>query len=345
MLLKMIGIMSTVSILISFQFSFVVAHWDAAYFRHRDDPFKVYNNWMKDIRDDTLLSKLALPGTHDSGTFTSHSNIVKTQTINFAEQLNYGIRFFDIRIRHTRNKFALHHDRVYLGQMFGDFLGNVSQFLRQNPSETILFRLKEDHKPDEHNTRSLKETLKHYLANPMYNSEYWHTSDIYKSPDLKMGDVRGKYIIISDNYEFHDSGIAYWHFKKQDEYSVRTNWDLYKKWEAVRNHLDLARNGYDSQFYINYLSASGGSFPYFVASGHLLPRTSSPRLSTGLISFAFKHWYPDFPRQNGMILFEGTNTLTRDYLRDHPRPKRSAGIIVADFPGTDLIATIIKENF
>lgn len=337
----MIKILLTIPLFISLQFSFVVAHWDAAYFRHRTDDFKVYNNWMKEIRDDTPLSELAIPGTHDSSTFSSHSNIVKTQAITFSEQLNYGIRFFDIRIRHTGDSFALHHDRFYLGQMFGDFLGNVSQFLEENRSETVLFRLKEDHKPNENNSRRLKDTLKHYLANPMYKSAYLQTTD----PRLTMGDARGRYIIISDNYEFHDHGIPYWFFKKQDQYTIKTIWELYTKWEAVRKHLDEARNGHKSQFYINYLSASGGVLPFFVASGHVLPRTSSPRLSTGLVTFGFGHWYPDFPRANGMILFEGTNILTRDYLRDHPQRQRSAGVIVADFPGTDLIATIIKENF
>lgn len=341
---KVIKKLSVVPLLISFHFSFVIAHWDAAYFSNRKDGFKIYNDWMKKIPDDALLSELALPGTHDSCTFTAWTDIVRTQSITFSEQLEFGIRFFDIRIRHTSNKFALHHDRVFMGLMFGDFLSNVTHFLHENPSETVLFRLKEDHKPDTTNTRSMGQTLEEYLDR--YGSTYLRTT----STGIKLGDARGKYIIISDNYEFHYFGIPYSNFQKQDVYSVRTIWDLYKKWEAVREHLDNARNGYKSQFFINYLSASGGALPYFIASGHITSGTSSLRLFTGLITPKFKSYYPDFPRIGcGLgicsIVFEGTNTLTRDYLRDHPLRKRSAGVIMADFPGTDLISTIINENF
>lgn len=339
--------LSKVTLLISFRFLIVLAHWDGAYFRNADDGFQVYNNWMERIRDDALLTELALPGTHDSGTFTSSIPIVnafvKTQVLTFSEQLEYGIRFFDIRMRHTENQFELYHGSWSLGIMFSDFLDAVTKFLREHPSEVVLFRLKEDHSPG-NNTRSMHETLEEYLNT--YKSA--HLQQTYTR--IRLGEARGKFLIISDNYEFHDYGIAYNHFRKQDMYTVMTNWDLYKKWEAIRAHLDTARNGDKSTFYINYLSASGGVLPYFVASGHITSGTSAPRLATGLATPFFKSYYPDFPRLHCVkgvciIAFEGTNTLTRDYLKNNPQRRRSAGVIVADFPGTDLILTIINENF
>lgn len=332
-----------VQLLITFRFLTVLAHWDGAYFRNADDGFKLYNNWMERIRDDALLSELALPGTHDSSTFTSILPFAKTQVLSFSEQLNYGIRFFDIRMRHSKNKFTLCHGSINLGLMFSDFLDEVTKFLREHPSEVVLFRLKEDQDPG-NNTRSMGETLREYLHT--YKSAYLRKT--YTHIPLK--EARGKFLIISDNYEFHSNGLAYHHFHKQDVYTLITNWDLYHKWEKIREHLDRARNGDKSTFYINYLSASGGSFPYFVASGHIFSGTSSPRLATGLPTPLFKNFYPDFPRLNCvksicMIHFEGTNTLARDYLLKNPQRKRSAGVIMADFPGTDLIKTIINENF
>lgn len=343
MLSKTIKMLLTDLLLISIYFSFVVAHSDPAYFRNADDGFATYNNWMKGIGDSTPLSQLALPGTHDSSTFKSGSDIVKTQTISFSEQLNYGIRFFDIRVRHTSDRFALHHGIVFLDVMFGDFLGSVTDFLRQNPSETVLFRLKEEQDPDNNNSRSLGQTLKYYLDT--YGSYL-----LTQSTGVTLREARGKYIVISDNSQFDPYGISYSNFAKQDEYNLKTNWDLYKKWEAVKAQLYTTRNGNLWQFYINYLSGSGGSFPYFVASGHVDPGTSASRLSTGLTTPGWKDSYPDFPRVNCFIgictiAFEGTNILTRDYLKAYPGRKRNCGVVIGDFFGTDLIKTILSENF
>lgn len=343
MLSKTVKMLLTDLLLISIYFSFVVAHKDPAYFRNADDGFDTYNNWMKGIRDSAPLTELALPGTHDSATFKSKSDIVKTQTISFSEQLNYGIRFFDIRVRHTSDRFALHHGVVFLDVMFGDFLDSVTDFLRRNPSETVLFRLKEEQDPDNNNSRSLGQTLKYYLDT---YGKYLLT----QSTGVTLREARGKYIVISDNSQFDRYGISYTHFAKQDDYNLKTNWDLYKKWEAVKAQLYTTRNGNLWQFYINYLSGSGGSFPYFVASGHVDPGTSASRLSTGLTTPGWKDSYPDFPRVNCLgsictIAFEGTNILTRDYLKAYPGRKRNCGVVIGDFFGTDLIKTILRENF
>lgn len=332
-----------IQFLISFQFLIALAHWDGAYFSNADDGFKVYNNWMQQIPNNRLLTELALPGTHDSSTFTSNIPFIRTQVITFAEQLKYGIRFFDIRIRHSKNIFSLVHSIRNLGLKFSDFLDDVTQFLRDNPSEVVLFRLKEDKKPG-NNTRSMYDTLQAYLHT--YKAGHlWETSS-----GGTLGNARGKFLIISDNMEFHSFGVQYNRFHKQDMYSINTIWDQYDKWVAIRNHLDEARNGNVYQFYINYLSASGGVLPYFVASGHVAAATSAPRLPTGLTTPLFKSYYPDFPRVGCVfgictIAFEGTNTLAKNYLLKHPKQKRSVGVVAADFPGTELIKTIIDDNF
>lgn len=311
-------LIAVVPILISFCFSFVATHYDAAYYGEPGDgEFKDYSDWMKKLDGDTLLSELALPGTHDSAAFTERAQAwyafarVQTQARTFVEQMRDGIRFFDIRIRHTGNKFALHHADFYLEIMFGDFLNAVCNFLESNPSETILFRLKEDHKPDENNSRKLQETLEtEYLNRGEYQRKYVNTNDLPWGP-VKLKHVRGKFVIASNMLEFNSFGISYGDdFDKQDDYS-----SLDGKFEKIRAQIEKARKGDPEQFFINYLSvgAAWDQRPYKAASG------------------------PD-----------GMNTLTRNYLRDHPRQfsnQRSVGIIMADFPGTDLIKYIINDNF
>lgn len=152
---------------------------------------------------------------------------------------------------------------------------------------------------------------------------------------------------------------------------IGTNWDLHWKWMTVKEHLDKAINGYSDTFYINHLSASGGSFPYFVASGRISAGTSSSRLATGLTTPGWKNTYPYFPRVNFFIgictiAFEGTNILARNETRKinaiiklsniinsvpvnisvnkKETVKIMVGIIMADFPGESLIQEIIKNN-
>jgi 1-phosphatidylinositol phosphodiesterase len=322
---------------------------------------------MADIRDDVLLSEMALPGTHDSGTYDKHIESVITQTLNFNQQLDYGIRVFDIRIRHIGNSFALHHGPVFLNVMFKDFLDAANDFLDKNPSETILFRLKEEHDP-ENNTRSLKDTLEYYLSS--YGHHYLQTTN----KDITLGEARGKFIILSNNANFNDYGLNYTTFNIQDNYNLKTNWDLHDvKWSSIKSQISRAIGGDKKTFYINYLSGSGGSLPYFVASGHSSPGTGAPRLSTGLTTPGWKNSYPDFPRVSCFIgfctiAFEGTNILTRDRLSSYnillyllwslggtaeindpilslAGIKRTAGIIMADFPGESLISNIIDNNY
>lgn len=321
------------------------AYWDSAYYRKATDGFTDKSKWMNTIRDDVLLSEIAIPGTHDSAAYKGFVDSVATQTLNFDQQLKYGIRMFDIRIRHTSDRFALHHGVVFLDVMFGDFLNSADKFLSTNPSETVIFRLKEEMRPNNNNTRSMIDTLKHYIS--LHKDKYINL----KSLNTKLKEVRGKFIILGDGEDFRDYGVPYWSANIQDEYRLKTNWDLYSKWEHVKRQLDIASYGSPNTTYINYLSGSGGSFPYFVASGHSSPGTKAPRLSTGLTTPGWKHSYPDFPRINCFIgictiAFEGINILTRDKIKQYNNQgiNRTVGIIISDFPGESLIKSIIDNN-
>jgi 1-phosphatidylinositol phosphodiesterase len=204
--------------------------------------------------------------------------------------------------------------------------------------------LKEDDSPAE-NTRNMLETLDAYLNG---RSRFLQTNN----RDITLDQARGRFIIMSDNGAFDPRGISYGSSNIQDAYSLGTNWDLYSKWEKVRDHLHRAKDGDSNTFYINYLSGSGGSFPYFVASGHSDPGTSASRLSTGRTTPGWKNSYPDFPRTGCFIgictiSFEGTNILARDRIKNFNKSKqpRTVGIIVADFPGDDLIQEIVNNNW
>lgn len=321
------------------------AHFDPSYFRDANDGFNERKQWMATIPGHVRLNQMAIPGTHDSAANGGLENdILFTQCLDFDQQLRSGIRFFDIRIRHYYDSFPLHHAAFFLNKHFDNFLNSVHQFLIDNPTETVLFRLKQEHN-NEDNTRSMRETLENYLKN---YSTFLKTTDA----SITLNQARGKFIILSENSEFDKHGISYGNCDIQDDYHLTTNWDLYDKWEKVKSHLTKAKNGNSNKFYINYLSGSGGSFPYFVASGHSDPGSHSPRLVTGQTTPGWSHSFPDFPRVHCFIgictiAFEGTNVLARDMIKElnNNRQTRTVGIVAADFPGDNLIHEIIRNNW
>ncbi|EEM68354.1 MULTISPECIES: phosphatidylinositol-specific phospholipase C domain-containing protein [Bacillus cereus group] len=298
-------------------------------------------NWMADIPDDTMFSDLSIPGTHNTMALYG-GDVTQCQTMSLNTQLYAGVRYLDIRCRHIENVFAIHHGPVYQNAMFGDVCIIVRDFLRKNPSETVFMRIKEEHTP-ENNTRSFSETFADYKS--QYSELFWNWS----SDNPKLSGIRGK-VVVLQNFSGDRFGISYNTLNIQDQYSLNTNWDLYDKWLFVKDHLYAADASYKNgrkQAYLNYLSGSGGSFPYFVASGHSSPGTNASRLSTGLTTPAFASWYPDFPRVNCFIgictiAFEGTNILTSNWIEGSDF--KYVGIIAADFPGGGLIDNIIYLN-
>jgi 1-phosphatidylinositol phosphodiesterase len=328
------------------------AHWDDAYFHDYHD-LPSQSRWMAMLDDKTPLNRITMPGTH--GSAARHGGwITENQTLTIPQQLNAGIRYLDLRVRHINDKFALHHGDVYQYQMFGDALNAVVAFLRANPTETVLVRLKDEEHTDHGNTRPFVETLDSYY--PQFGAYF--AKDVRL--DQPLGSLRGKAVLLRKYSEWNydrparDSYFGPIDYKQgfveQDEFQLDTNWSLYAKWEKVKAHIDVANEvgrGDTPVPFVNFLSGSGGAFPYFVASGHSDPRTDAPGLVTGKVTPFFNDW-PDFPRGAcfiGMctIYFEGTNTLTKNYLRTN-ESIRYAGIIVADFPGAGLIQAIIDVN-
>ena len=330
-------------------------HLDGAYSHDPNDPFTDRSQWMKTIRDDVQLSEMALPGTHDSATFQVtwlpiFKDVVETQTLGFDKQLEYGIRVFDLRLRRTGDALAMHHGPVFLDKMLGPALEAIQRFLLDNPSETVLVRFRDEYEEDSNVKLSLEQVFANYMQ--VYKAIYLNAQD----PKITLGQARGKFLVLSGDGRLDKFGLRYKDediFDIQDDYPMSTNWALHDKYIKIKQQLHKAAAGSRDVFYVNYLSASHRSFPYFVASGHVSPGTDAARLWTGLVAFGHSDLYPKFPRTGctlGMCLisFEGTNVLTRDDLQalnEQSTQVRTVGIVMADFPGDSLIESIVRNNY
>ena len=94
-------------------------------------------NWMKDIPDETKLSEMTIPGTHDSLSLFGIC-CARTQTWTLVEQMKAGIRYFDVRLRRINDTLRAYHAFVDQKEMFDSILVYAFNFLEQNPTETII---------------------------------------------------------------------------------------------------------------------------------------------------------------------------------------------------------------
>ncbi|WP_392367270.1 hypothetical protein, partial [Streptococcus suis] len=105
-----------------------------------------------------------------------------------------------------------------------------------------------------------------------YKESFWDREKSETPYNPKLSEFRGKILILSDVYSIYQ-GINYREVIKQDEYHLGSNWDLYRKWESVKSQIEKSDKEYPDKIMMNYLSGSGGAYPYFVASGHVNPDT------------------------------------------------------------------------
>jgi len=207
----------------------------------------------------------------------------------------------DIRCRHIDNKFAIHHGMIFQHVWFNEVLQVLKNFLEVNPSEFILMRVKEEYEAS-NNSRSFEATFESYWED--YKSVIW--SPTTQKPRVK--DIRGKIVVLDNFSSTNTYGLNYGShqlFEIQDNFHFTTNWDLYNKWVKVRNMVvkaDGSRYAGSQKIYINFLSGSFGSFPFFVASGHSTSGTGSKRLATGFVDPIEKNKYLQTKKQKYLLV-------------------------------------------
>ena len=164
-------------------------------------------NWMQEIEDNRLVCKMSIPGTHDTAADTG-DKWTQTQKKSIKEQLNSGIRFFDIRLVHDKGVLKLCHNFVVFNKtLTEDVLRTTADFLRDHPSETVIMTLKRDHDYDNDGAMKYKQALTRALeANPKLTA---YMAGNFRG-NFTMKDLRGKMLLISRERWFSTkSGYVY----------------------------------------------------------------------------------------------------------------------------------------
>ncbi|MBR8396858.1 phosphatidylinositol-specific phospholipase C [Burkholderia cenocepacia] len=233
-------------------------------------------DWMSALDDARPLHTLTLPGSHDTCAYTVDDSLVRTQRAPLHAQLAHGVRLLDIRCRHVRDGFDIHHGGIALGMTFDDVLATCTRFLDAHPRECIVMSVK-DEWPAHACTRGFDATFDAHRARHLRLR--WHAGGTLPT----LGDVRGTVVLLRrfrsgrplgidltawpDNATFtidHPDGA----FVIQDEYRVPVAASIAWKWRAIDallTHLPLPDSG---RWALNFCSGTGmGANPSVVAHG------------------------------------------------------------------------------
>ena len=73
----------------------------------------------------------------------------QNQYASLKDQLNMGVRFLDIRLRHVGDNFPIYHGRFFSGRSFWEVLDVVTEFLKMNKNETVLISTQKEYEDKE----------------------------------------------------------------------------------------------------------------------------------------------------------------------------------------------------
>jgi len=308
--------------------------------------FYSLESWMSVVDGNRYISSLSLPGTHDS-TAVSDTPTVGCQTMSITEQLNAGIRYFDLRSGLVGNALIMYHNFYPINPpnflLLSTVIGDMLSWLSTHSTEAIIVQIKQDQDP-------ILSTISFATAIAMQiqqNIGSWYvgttvptltalrgkiqlvrrysvnatageraiginvTGWLDNSPRFDINTTSGVHLIIQDEYAF-------------DEALASIVKDKFNVLNAVLT--EAVNNPNMSDWYISFSSATH----VFDADGFwIVPED----IAVGAWDFA--NWKS----------VSGVNSLLRDQIYALPSGKRY-GTILMDYPESedDLVARIVAEN-
>ena len=249
------------------------------------------NSWMTAIDDDTKIALLTIPGTHDAATSTC-SAAGKCQTLTISEQLEHGVRAFDLRPTMDNNSTLgnIYHSILDTDVSMGDAMEYFDSFLKAHPGEGIIVIMRYESERQIFGSIA-EDNYKTAMKNFLWNNRIYQSRMAAFNKSMTMKDLRGKILIISRNdlspVSTFETAYTQWSHSNsvgealyiygtgglgriyvQDMYSTAQNGNsseadfLAKKKELVCKLMDITvpfREGDQNNWVINYCSGYAGS--------------------------------------------------------------------------------------
>ncbi|MCQ2409736.1 MAG: phosphatidylinositol-specific phospholipase C [Clostridia bacterium] len=270
------------------------------------------SNWMSGISDDTLISMISIPSTHDSGSALDFPPS-QCQALTLKEQLEAGVRGFDLRLGFESDdstELQIFHGVVNQEVDFKDIVNDFKTFLSANPTETVIIFIKNENGDDREKFFS---ALNGYLTDEIFYLE---------NEIPKLSEVRGKVVLLNRFDSSKDAGVQCadgWRDNTsfemnngvkcfvQDYYNLDSEDNLSKKWTEIKNLME---------------EDTGESYVFNFTSGYVPALLGLPNIK-----------------------------VVSDYIHDKllnefaSMPKGNYGLVLVDFIDEDLSKLIYEKNF
>lgn len=305
--------------------------------------------WMRHIHDDTNLTSLSIPGTHDTLTYDIEHEGFQCQNHDLRTQMRAGMRYLDIRGRLVNDTIQIYHASRFTGYSYTDVLLDVFDFLEENPSETIIMRMKDEARPYGQNSLTFEGAFNWYLHNSSSETaerakrHFWPYDPSAPLPTL--GALRGKIFVLQNfRAEGGPYGIA-WSgpaMDLEDLWIIPSVELLSMKWEAIEKALIRAAAADETAndvLHLSHLSASVGVLPIVAAAGPINGTVVGMNDRTGL-------W---LDKQAHIRRYVDDKSLRRRHGNEAEGEGKDVhygktGIVIMDFPGRELVESVLERN-
>ena len=174
-------------------------------------------DWLSMVRDETKVCKLTIPGTHDTMTGMGfYQPVLKyifnttaiSQVSTLEEQMNSGLRFFDIRPVVSTDTIARKkilrrtHGISELDITFEWTIDQLQSYLKAHPTEFFIVKLQFDNGFED------QKDLYTLLSNVLHMSKYQGLFVDNWRPDITVGEMRSKILWLS-RYDLRPFNAAF----------------------------------------------------------------------------------------------------------------------------------------
>lgn len=295
-------------------------------------------NWLTMISDNAYVRQLSIPGTHDSGTGEGFESsffdlFARTQDATMKEQWNSGIRAFDLRPTAVQTSKGERYLKIYHGIVetkirFDEALRFLCSQVSENPGEFAIVIMRHETDGESSDTGNLWEVL----VDSCLNAEEFSGKFIPFRSDLKVGDIRGKVLVLSRDKYLNNSRLVGGHvtgWTHSADISDQKNAKITTK-NGTRNATLYVQDFYDCTS--GRLSTKLSALEtMFVEAGKALQKTTGTRIwainhTSGYTKSASANGY----RENAV----STHKAALDFLSSCS-PGTPTGIVMMDFAAVD----------
>lgn len=221
---------------------------------------KENGDWMSKIPDESNITTLAIPGTHDTCSYEfliKDPKLInflfkffgKTQIWTLQEQLDAGIRYLDIRLSCDG---LIYHGPLITTSTLESIFYTINKFFSLHPTEGIIMRIQYQNSPECEDDDCLEKNI--YPVFEKYNNIILANKTL---PSMKQ--IRSKVYLILENLDYKNA--LNWMSEKivlQDHYHLEgdRNEEIEEKKLLISEYLNISEEN-EEYLIINHCSAEG----------------------------------------------------------------------------------------